>query len=184
MPLNVEIKARCADPERVHGLLLKAGADFRGTDHQVDRYFAVPEGRLKLRRGPIENSLIFYRRAERAGTKTSEVHLHHPTDPDGLAAVLEAALPVRVTVDKRRRIYVHGNVKFHLDHVEGLGDFVEIEAIDRDGGRDRGDLEAQCLAWMRRLGIRPEDGIAASYSDLLLERGWTRNPAPETQART
>ncbi len=169
MPLNVEIKARCKDLEHLHGILMKSGADFKGTDHQEDRYYAAAEGRLKLRQGPIENSLIHYHRPESKGTKTSEVSLYHPADPKGLQAVLDQALALRVVVAKERRIYYHGNIKFHLDRVQDLGSFVEIEAIDRGGSRTREDLEVQCLAWMKRLGIKPEEGIAQSYSDMLLE---------------
>ena len=58
--INSEIKARCADQEAVRHYLREHGADFKGTDHQIDTYFDVPEGRLKLRQGPIENNLIFY----------------------------------------------------------------------------------------------------------------------------
>ena len=183
MPLNVEIKAPCKDLEHIHGLLVRAGADFQGTDRQVDQYFEVPEGRLKLRRGPIENSLIFYRRAETTGPKTSEVALYHPEDPATLADVLIKALPVWVTVDKERRIYFHGNVKFHLDRVSDLGDFVEIEAIDRDGTHTHEDLAAQCGAWMTRLGIRPEDGVPQSYSDMLAgERHRATHASPQQNA--
>lgn len=181
MPLNVEIKAPCKDLEHVHGLLVRAGADFQGTDHQVDQYFLVPEGRLKLRRGPIENSLIFYRRAECTGPKTSEVSLYHPQDPDALAEVLVHALPVWVTIDKERRIYFHGNVKFHLDQVTGLGDFVEIEAIDRDGTHTHDDLAAQCRAWMTRLGISPEDGVPQSYSDMMAGKSQQASPTRSTK---
>jgi predicted adenylyl cyclase CyaB len=170
MPLNVEIKARCKDLEHLHGILMKSGADFKGTDRQEDRYYRAAEGRLKLRQGPIENTLIHYHRPENTGTKTSDVALFHPSEPRALQAVLDRALELRVVVAKERRIYFHGNIKFHLDRVEGLGDFVEIEAIDRDGARTREDLEVQCQAWMTRLGIKPEDGIAQSYSDMLLSK--------------
>lgn len=170
MPLNVEIKARCKDLEHLHGILMKSGADFKGTDLQEDRYYAAKAGRLKLRQGPIENTLIHYHRPETDGTKTSEVLLYHPTNPKGLQAVLDEAMALRVVVAKERRIYFHGNIKFHLDRVRELGSFVEIEAIDRDGSRTREDLEVQCQAWMTRLGIKAEDGIAQSYSDMLLAK--------------
>ena len=67
--INSEIKARCADQEAVRHYLHEHGADFKGTDHQIDTYFDVPEGRLKLRQGPIENNLIFYQRADTDGPK-------------------------------------------------------------------------------------------------------------------
>ena len=60
MHLNVEIKAKCSDPKRVRNILESKGAEYRGLDHQIDTYFRVPNGRLKLREGNIENALIFY----------------------------------------------------------------------------------------------------------------------------
>lgn len=166
--LNVEIKARCADPEAVRAVLRRHEARFVGEDHQVDTYFHVPEGRLKLREGRIENSLIHYRRADQAGPRRSDVWLYRLQPDPALKAVLAAALGVKVVVDKRREIYFVDNVKFHIDRVEGLGSFVEIEAIDEDGtlGRDR--LRTQCEDFMAALGIRSDDLVEGSYSDLLL----------------
>ena len=73
--LNVEIKAKCSDPDFVRTYLNNAGADFKGTDLQIDTYFNVPEGRLKIREGNIENSLIYYQREDNAGPKNSHFHL-------------------------------------------------------------------------------------------------------------
>jgi len=169
--LNVEIKARCADPERVRRVLAAVGADCRGTDRQVDTYFRCAAGRLKLREGDIENALIHYARADDAGPKESRVTLFPTAAGSGLGGLLERALGVLVVVRKRREIYFVGTVKIHVDEVDGLGTFVEIEAIDRDGtlGRDR--LKEQCEALMERLGVRPDDLVARSYSDLLLSGG-------------
>ena len=110
--INSEIKARCADQEAVRHYLREHGADFKGTDHQIDTYFDVPEGRLKLRQGPIENNLIFYQRADTDGPKQSTINLS-PVAPDStIGEVLTAALGVRVIVDKQREIYFIDNVKF------------------------------------------------------------------------
>ena len=167
----VEIKARSAQHDRQRRRLLDAGADFRGTDHQIDRYFTVPEGRLKLRSGTVENTLIAYRRPDRAGPKDSAVTLtKFPTGiPDGLEATLAAALPTLVTVDKQREIYFIDNVKFHLDTVAGLGTFIEIEAIG-ESAEQRQALRRQCDHYIAYLGVRSDDLIDASYSDLLLSR--------------
>ncbi|RMD68625.1 MAG: CYTH domain-containing protein [Bacteroidetes bacterium] len=170
MPLNVEIKARCARPEPIREVLRAAQADFRGRDHQIDTYFVVPHGRLKLREGNIENHLIYYQRADEAGPKRSEVYLYEPGNSAALHALLREALGVRVVVDKWREIWFVGNVKFHIDEVAALGSFVEIEAIDRDGSIGEDRLRQQCTEWMARLGIRDEDLIDRSYSDMLLER--------------
>lgn len=73
--LNVEIKAKCSEPGKVKKYLLDHHAEYRGLDRQVDVYFNCPEGRLKLRKGNIENSLIFYNRDNKAGPKASEVNM-------------------------------------------------------------------------------------------------------------
>lgn len=165
----VEIKARCGDLSRVQRVIEGEGARRVGEDHQVDTYFRVPRGRLKLREGTIERHLIYYERPDDAGPKRSDVQLYEPGPGDALKALLTQALGVRIVVEKRRAIYFAGNVKFHLDRVEGLGRFIEIEAIDADGGRSEEDLRAQCAHYLRRLGISQEALVRRSYSDLLRE---------------
>ncbi|WP_456426593.1 class IV adenylate cyclase [Rhodocaloribacter sp.] len=166
--VNVEIKARCADHASIREVLRSQGARFAGEDHQVDTYFAVPKGRMKLREGNIENALIFYDRADRSGPKRSDVWLYRMEPDPALKVLLTAALGVRVVVDKRREIYFVDNVKVHLDRVAGLGAFVEIEAIDEDGSIGEAALQAQCEAFLRLFRIAPRDLVAHSYSDLLL----------------
>ncbi len=168
MPFNVEIKARCAAHDRIRGLLKARAARFVGEDRQVDTYFQVPRGRLKLREGTIERALIYYRREDRAGPKASEVLLYRPEPGTALKEMLAQALGVLVVVDKRREIYFIDNVKFHLDHVDRLGAFVEIEAIDADGTLGRAALRAQCEHYLRLFEIDAADLVSVSYSDLLL----------------
>lgn len=165
--LNVEIKARCADPVRIRRLLMERNARFIGEDRQVDTYFHVASGRLKLREGTIERALIHYQRDDRPGPKRSEVMLYDPGPGDTLKALLTRALGVWVVVDKRREIYFIDTVKFHLDQVEGLGAFVEIEAIDETGAIGEEKLRTQCEQYMTLFQIRPEDLDSGSYSDLL-----------------
>ena len=170
--LNVELKARCADPARVRRVLAAAGATSPGVDVQRDVYFEVPAGRLKLRRGTIERALVFYRRGDVADAKRSEVTMTRleaaPPDVDrALEETLATALGVRAVVEKTREIRYVDNVKFHLDEVPGLGAFVEIEAIDLDGTRGEERLRAQCEAWRERLGLSADDLVAASYADFV-----------------
>ena len=86
-----------------------------------------------------------------------------------MEAILTTTLGVKVVVDKQRDIYFIGNVKFHVDEVQGLGSFVEVEAIDLEGNIGREKLQQQCNQYKAMLGIRDEDLLAKSYSDLLLE---------------
>ncbi len=169
MHLNIEIKARCSNQDFIRNLLLDRQADFRGTDHQIDTYFQVPKGRLKLRQGSIENNLIHYDRPDQAGPKASEVHLYACQDGEALKATLVAALNIKVVVDKKREIYFIENVKFHLDQVEELGTFVEIEAIDSDGSIGRDKLKEQCDYYLELFKVQEEDLLQNSYSDMLLE---------------
>ncbi len=165
---TVEIKARCHDHEFVRGVLRDRHAEFRGNDHQTDTYYDVPGGRLKLRRGEIENALIFYERPDQPEPKESEVLLHETTDPGSLGEILDKLFGTLVVVAKRREIYFIGNVKFHLDTVEGFGTFVEIEAIDDAGNRPVAELRSQCMDYMKLFRIRDVDLLMSSYSDMLL----------------
>ncbi|MBS1262515.1 MAG: hypothetical protein MAG453_01868 [Calditrichaeota bacterium] len=168
--VNVEIKARCEDHDRVRSELAKLRARKVGRDHQIDTCFNVPRGRLKLREGNIEKALIYYRRADTAGPKRSDVILHDVDIPETLKSILTQSLGVLAVVDKRREIYFVENVKVHLDVVEQLGRFVEIEAIDASGSIGEAALRGQCESLMERLGIRDGDLLECSYSDLLLAR--------------
>jgi predicted adenylyl cyclase CyaB len=165
--VNLEIKARCHHPGHVRQVLGGSNAHFAGRDHQVDTYFRVPRGRLKLRQGNIENALIYYHRPDDSGPKQSDVLLYGTPPNSGLKDILENALTVLVEVDKQREIYYVGNVKFHIDQVRGLGDFVEIEAAGA-ADADLSALLAQSRNYMQQLGIREEDLVAESYSDMIL----------------
>ena len=166
--LNVEFKARVDDAKVYEEKLMDLSPRFAGLDHQVDTYFHARTGRLKLREGNIEQALIHYERADYAGAKSSSVLLYSsPSDPV-LKQILSLHLGVKVVVDKQRKIYFIDNVKFHFDQVEGLGDFVEVEAIDADGSRTRDALEAQCRYYAEYLGIREDAYMQWSYSDMLL----------------
>lgn len=170
MHINVEFKARCEDAERIRSLLAERGADYKGKDHQVDVYFNVPMGRLKLRKGVIENSLIAYEREDYAGAKQSRVRLFQTEPESSLEDILTTTLGVKIVVDKERHIYFIDNVKFHVDNVAGLGNFVEVEAIDKQGTIGRERLQEQCDYYRTLLGVRDEDLLAESYSDLLLKK--------------
>ena len=167
--LNIEIKAKTDRPDFLKKILLENGATTQGIDNQTDNYFFVKNGRLKLRQGNIENSLIFYERKEVAGLKKSEIELLK-IDPNQSAVfekMLEKSLGLKVRVIKKREIFWVENIKFHLDEVAGLGQFVEIEAIDSTGEIGEEKLREQCQFWVEKFGIKNEDFVAASYSDLL-----------------
>jgi adenylate cyclase, class 2 len=166
--VNYEFKAIARDPWQLEQKLLGLNPDYRGEDHQVDTYFNVPEGRLKLREGNIENTLIYYLRPDIAGAKQSNILLYRCGPDKSLKDILVAALGVKVRVDKIRKIYFIDNVKFHFDNVSGLGTFVEVEAIDADGNIGLEKLREQCSRYSSFFSIDSSDYIDRSYSDLMI----------------
>jgi homotetrameric cytidine deaminase len=160
---NIELKARDPHPARTVELALGLGAEDRGEIAQRDTYFARARGRLKLReQEPGDDELVEYRREDRAEARESEYRRVTVTDAAGLREALDAALGTLVVVEKRRRLLVLDGVRIHVDAVDGLGDFVELEAVLAHGA-DRADVE--------RLRAQLEIGEleGRSYSDLLLD---------------
>ncbi len=176
--INVEIKARLAldmntnntgRTRFIRDYLHDHNAEFRGTDQQTDTYFNVPNGRLKLREGNIENNLIYYERNNESGPKNSFFKLVKVEDAAGLKEALAQSVGIKVVVQKKREIYYIGNVKFHIDEVPGLGAFVEIEAGNLKADLSPEQLKEQCDHYMTAFGIQPEELVSVSYSDLLLD---------------
>ncbi|MFC2115016.1 class IV adenylate cyclase [Bacteroidota bacterium] len=168
--INVEIKALCKNQERIRGVLTGRNADFMGKDHQVDTYFVSAEGRLKLREGNIENNLIYYERPDQEGPKTSHCILFSTVKDSSLKEILSKSMGILVVVDKEREIYFLDNVKVHLDLVDGLGTFVEIEAQSEEGDLSEEYLQGQCSKLMEEFGIVEADLVSDSYSDLMMNR--------------
>lgn len=167
---NVEIKAKCSNPAGIREILHSLNAEFIGTDLQRDTYFIVQTGRLKLREGNIENNLIYYERNDQPGPKEAGVILYKSGDREKLKAILSKSLGKKIIVEKKREIYFIDNVKFHIDEVQKLGNFVEIEAIDENGNIGIDKLYAQCRQYLKIFGIAHTELITNSYSDMLLEK--------------
>jgi adenylate cyclase class 2 len=167
MPVLFEFKARSNQSVILEEKLQSLQPRFAGEDHQTDTYFNVTDGRLKLREGAIENALIYYQRSDVVQAKQSDVLLYQQADKS-LKQVLTAALGIKVVVEKRRRIWFVNNVKIHFDRIEGLGEFVEVEAINMSGEASTEDLKKQCRQFAEMFQIEEEDYIAHSYSDLIL----------------
>lgn len=167
--LNIEIKSRINNADRIRMVLKDRNAVFKGLDHQVDTYFNCKHGRLKLRQGNVENHLIHYNRENKTGAKESIVTLYQPQSNTSLKEVLKNALGILIVVKKAREIYFIRNVKFHIDSVEKLGTFVEIEAIDKTGNIGRQQLIEQCESYKALFNIDSKDLIDCSYSDMLLK---------------
>lgn len=167
MPTNIEIKARVGDREHVLAALTPMADAPPERIDQDDTFFECDGGRLKFRvLGPTRGVLIFYRRADEAGPKESH-YLHSETsDPDGLRAVLAAAYGETGRVRKRRDLFRVGRARVHVDRVEGLGDFLEVE-ITVDDGVTPESAAAEAHRLVGALGISADALVEGAYVDLL-----------------
>lgn len=169
MPRNVEIKARVPDPAAVHAAALEVATEPPVTLRQHDVFYRVECGRLKLRRfpdGPAE--LIRYHRPDATGPKTSDYDIFRTKDGQKLHDVLAASLGIRGEVIKVRTLVMAGRTRIHLDEVEGLGSYLELEVVLTDDEDEAvGQAEAQAL--MKTLGIGPDELVTGAYIDALDE---------------
>lgn len=188
---NVELKSRVDCLDRVREVAERLATEYLGRMLQVDTYFAGCRGRLKLREikwldpdatnaaAPAINAsstsstatstsaqLIWYERPDLADAKTSRYQLVDIADPGGLKVALAEAYGMGKIVEKQREVFLHHNVRIHLDRVKGLGDFLEFEAVlkSRDE-RQRG--EQQLAELTAAFGLQTEWLLLGSYSDML-----------------
>jgi adenylate cyclase class IV len=169
MAKNVEIKARANDFQSQTLLAEKMSDSPPETLIQLDTFFKVEHGRLKLREFPDRLAqLIFYQRCGVPGPKVSDYRITESQDPEGLKSILSDAHTIIATVAKTRRLMIHGRTRIHLDQVIGLGNFIELEVVLCEGESiAEGQSEAKQL--MDRLEIGEKDLIAQAYVDLILE---------------
>ena len=164
---NIELKAKISDLERARRTAESIATERLGTEHQVDTYFHCPHGRLKLRqidRSPAQ--LIWYARSDRPAARASDYLVVPISNPETLKAALAAALGTRVVVEKRREIFLWHNVRIHLDQVERLGEFIELEAA-LDPQQDDAVGHARLDELGKLFQIGRDDLVSGSYSDLL-----------------
>lgn len=167
MPQNIEIKAAVADLATLESKVRPLATQGPELIAQDDTFFACTQGRLKLRAfSAAAGELIFYQRADQAGPKAS-FYVRSPTSsPDSLREALRMAHGIIGRVVKRRTLYLIGRTRVHLDRVEGLGSFMELEVVLAEGeASEAGVAEANRL--IAALGIRAEDLIEDAYLDLL-----------------
>ncbi|MFP4334653.1 MAG: class IV adenylate cyclase [Wenzhouxiangella sp.] len=171
MPRNIEIKARVADRTVLEQRAAALADQGPISIFQDDTFFICPEGRLKLRDfGDGCGELIFYTRADATGPKTSFYRIAPTNDPAALRETLRLALGERGRVVKQRTLYLAGRTRIHLDQVEDLGDFMELEVVLAEGEDEAaGRREADQL--MDQLGIAPGQLVEGAYLDLLSTAG-------------
>lgn len=167
MPRNIEIKARIGS---VEALLPVARALADGEPEPIeqdDSFFTVPHGRLKLRAFADGSAvLVHYHRADGTEARASDYVLVPVPDPAALRSALVRACGLLGRVRKRRLLLMVGQTRIHLDRIEGLGDFMELEVVLRP---DQPDTEGQAVAesLMVALGLAGAPRLAGSYLDLL-----------------
>jgi adenylate cyclase class IV len=164
---NVEVKARI---DSVEALLPIARALADGAPERIeqdDTFFRCAHGRLKLRDfGNGQGELIHYERADMEGPKVSDYVRAPTSDPAALREALARAHGVTGRVRKTRLLLMSGQTRIHLDRVQGLGDFIELEVVLRgDQSEAEGDAIAEAL--LARLGVEARHRLAGAYLDLL-----------------
>lgn len=170
MPSNVEIKARLSDPEAVAARVRELATKPEVVIRQRDTFFVCPEGRLKLREfGDGTGELIHYHRPDQSGPKVSRYSLAPTPHAAPLLATLQAALPVLGVVAKTRRLLMCGRTRIHLDEVEGLGSFLELEVVLAEA-ESVADGEREAHGLLGELGITDADLIEGAYLDLIVGR--------------
>jgi len=176
---NIEFKARLRNFKKIHAVLAQRHIALAATLRQTDTYFHAPNGRLKLREINDETAqLIFYQRPDNAEVKRSDYLIAPVASPAALHDVLGAAYGIRTVVRKTRELYLLPRqfgasagraapdlIRLHLDTVESLGHFLEIEVILQDGESPQ-IAEQEAQFWLQEFGIAPEDLLSGSYADL------------------
>lgn len=167
MAKNIEIKARLRDSGKLESQLIAMQAEGPWTLNQTDTFFHTPTGRLKLR---VQNQnsaeLIFYSRKDSQHARLSEYQRVEIPDPETCQKALDSALGIRCQVIKQRRLYLLGQTRVHLDRVEHLGNYLELEVVLAANQSQQVGIEiAQEL--MTKLNIEPDDLVSEAYADLL-----------------
>lgn len=180
---NIELKARCLDLEEAHRVALRIGATLYAVERQRDTYFHAGHGRLKLRERwrvrddtveqdasgapgqALTSQLIWYQRADDARPRASNYLLVEVENGEQLCKLLTQAIGVLLQVLKQRAVYLHENVRIHLDQVDGLGNFVEFEAIV-DATCDEAAARAKLTRLRGAFDITDDQLVSQSYSDL------------------
>jgi adenylate cyclase len=167
MARNVEIKAKISDLTLLRRRVEAVAQGGPILIEQEDTFFDCPKGRLKLRRfSDREGELIFYQRPDAEGPRESQYSISPTSDPQILTMVLSHAYGVRGVVRKRRTLFWIGQTRIHLDEVDGLGTFLELEVVLEEHQSTSDGIEiAQKL--MRDFEIDENALVPRAYIDLL-----------------
>ncbi len=166
MAKNLEFKVRCKSLDSLLPKLADLKATHREIIHQVDTYFHNPKGRLKLREaeGSDEGWLIYYERPNELESRYSIYQLCSTSEPTALKELLTAALGIKTIVKKQRSLWMFQNTRIHLDTVDDLGEFVELETVFQ--GQTEAEAKKEHQHVKTTLELNSAEPIAVSYSEL------------------
>jgi adenylate cyclase, class 2 len=172
VPKNLELKARVSSPLRTKSILDRIGNPAEVL-RQTDTYFNVRTGRLKLREVPgRRGELIYYKRHEKRGPRWSDYEIVKVMEAKRIKETLSRSLGVAAVVKKVRSVYYFKRIaRIHFDNVRRLGKFIELEVISKGDSREVKIIHDELV---KLLGIRKEEKIATSYSDLIKREGSPR----------
>ena len=166
MPKNLEVKARIKDPRVCEGIIKSIGSSFVGILNQTDTYFHTRRGRLKLREiTDAAAELIYYEREEETVHRLSQFDIVRCDNPSALKAILEESVGIRGVVKKKRKLFMYNVTRVHLDEVENLGHFLELETPVTLSVEESETINEYITD---RLQLSRDDFITGSYIDLLL----------------
>ncbi len=164
MARNLELKARLTDLSRTRRKAAEISGNVVERLTQCDTYFPVRSGRLKLREFEDSSSeLIWYEREERSGDRISRYERSITSDLPAFQYILRDSLEIGTVVEKTREVYLWNNCRIHLDHVEGIGGFIEFEVM-LDQASDDGTERLNFL--IERFEIKDSEVISGSYADI------------------
>ncbi|HVA39100.1 MAG TPA: class IV adenylate cyclase [Candidatus Binataceae bacterium] len=172
---NLEAKFALGDLDTARAGALALGYAARASFMQRDTFFAVARGKLKLREQPPGAWLIHYERDRESGLMLSRYEIVPVADPARTREMLARALGVLAEVRKHRTLLTRRNVRLHLDRVETLGGFGEIEAIlgegsEQDAGEGAVSARAAVDELLGALGVGAGELIEVSYFELMARR--------------
>ena len=170
MAKNLEFKVRYGSLDLLHPKLADLKANRQETINQVDTYFHNPKGRLKLRETDLsaEGWLIYYERPNELESRYSIYQLCKVDESSNLKELLTNALGVKTIIKKQRVLWMYKNTRIHLDTVEDLGEFVELETVFQ--GQSDADAKVEHNHVKTTLGLEMGEPIAVSYSELPKEK--------------
>jgi len=162
MPLNLELKIKLDSFTRVKEQLNTIKAEYKGILNQRDVYYTSISGLLKLRTVNGSQELIRYDRDESGSNRFSDYHVMHINAPDA-ESFFNEVLSTETVVEKQRELYLFDNTRIHLDTVEGLGNFLELETLVING---KEDAEKRFARIVDLLKLDLSKQIKASYKNL------------------